>query len=292
MAMRLNKLILKRAFFCALLLPILSSHNAFSNSRTFEEFQSLHTHCQENKESSHLKLDYSQKTEEKNQFLVGWKLKENQDYYHRQKPEIGGNILIVRCLPPGRYAVIAEGIVNRLNGKMIEASVIANNYDEIVLGKYTQNLVESGNLFTRPMVGDEVFSVNKSIQKKLVINPTFRLENNSLFTKQNEGGYSLDLSEKGQNLLREKFAQLKDKNGRLLVGGYALITGNREDIRTESLMRAQTVSTFLIREFALDPSQVVPLGYGNDWMQSGMEAVGKDYSGRAEEGIVLKMLAE
>ena len=255
---------------------------SYENERNYYE----NTSCQVNRDSN-LKLNFSQKSNEKNVFVVGWNLRENHEYLHTQKPELGGEIVILRCLPPGRYVLIAKGSVDKLNGSMVEAQVNSTNYDDIILGKYTQELVESKNLIWRPMVGDEVLPVYKQIEKVLLVSPKFQLSTNDLFRQQEGGGSSLTLSDEGQNLLKEKFEQLKNRNGRLLVEGFILTTGNRDKLRTESLMRAQTVSAFLIHEFSLQPSQVVPIGYGNDWMQTGMQPA-QD----SESGIVLKMLNE
>ena len=270
---------------------------AYGFQSGFSEFNN--ESCQLNHDTPSIKLNFSQKLSEKNEqkvekneFLVAWDYLGEHKYYHTQKPEIGGEILIVRCLPPGHYVVVAKGGVDKLNGSMIEAHVTAVNYENIILGKSTQELVESRNLVWRPMVGDEVFPVYKQIEKIVLALPKFQFSNNSLFVKQGDGGYSLDLSEEGQNILREKFGKLKNRNGRLLVEGFILTTGNRDKLRTESLMRAQTVSTFLIREFSLVPSQVVPIGYGNDWIQTGMQSVSSHYSQDLEEGIILKMLQE
>lgn len=280
----------KTAYYSFFFLSFFSALPAMSEANSIDGSGLTSPLCQHNAEPARLKLNFSQKSGKKNEFLVGWDFLQNHATLHTQKPEIGGEILILRCLPPGRYVVVAKGRVDRLNGSTIEAQVTSTDYDDIILGQTTQNLVESRNLIWRPMAGDEVFPVYKQIEKVVVASAKFRLSNNDLFIKEGEKGYSLTLSDEGQKLLKEKFAKLKHRNGRLLVEGFTLTSGNREKLRTESFMRAQTVSTFLIREFALEPSQVVSIGYGNDWQQTGMQPVGRYHNDGIDEGIILKIL--
>jgi outer membrane protein OmpA-like peptidoglycan-associated protein len=266
---------------------LISSTAAFSYHKEFRK----DTPCREGPERN-LKLNFSQRSNEKNAFLVGWNLRENHEYLHTQKPELGGEIAILRCLPPGRYVVVARGSVNKLNGSLVEAQVNAVNDNDVILGKATPEWMEAKNLVWRPMVGDEVLPIYKRINKVLVASPQFKFNRDELFVQQEGGGSTYTLSEEGQNLLKEKFERLKNRNGRLLVEGFVLSTGDKDKLRTESLMRAQTVSAFLIREYALQPSQVVPIGYGNDWMETGMQAVNNQNDINTDSGIILKMLNE
>ncbi|MES2614382.1 MAG: hypothetical protein V4591_03095 [Bdellovibrionota bacterium] len=273
-------------------LSLLGANFVSAWQQNFDKMDSFSGHCSLQRGSPNLKLNFSQKldqnSEQKNEFLVGWSFMDHHNYNHTQKPELGGDVVVVRCLPPGHYAMIAKGQVENLNGGMIEARVYTTNYDEPVLGKQTQNLVESRNLVWRPMVGDEVIPIYNQVAKIKIISPKFQLSTNELFIKQEDGLYSLALSDDGKNLLREKFEHFKNRNGRLLVEGFILTSGNTEKLRLDSLMRAQTVSTFLIREYSLQPSQVVSIGYGNDWLQTGMQPVGSYPF--VEEGVVLKIL--
>lgn len=248
--------------------------------------------CQRQLNFPPIQLNFSQKGQGKNEFYVGWSYGVDHDNESWQRPQVGAEIVIVRCLPPGRYVEIARGQVERLNAQMLEATVYSSQYDEIVQGQQTQELVETRNLIWRPMVGDEVFPVYKEVRPVTVVSPKIRLNANALFLKEEDGHISLTLSQEGQDLLREKFAEFKNKSGRLLVEGFILTTGNRESLRTESLMRAQTVSTFLIREFALQPNQVVPIGYGNDWLETGMQTIEKNDLDNFESGIILKILSD
>lgn len=290
-----EKIINKIRCYAIALLVLVTSEQAFSQVDNLDSYNGRH--CQLDEGVSGIKLKLSQRLNGKNEFLVGWKYLRGHSYHHLQKPEVGGEIAIVRCLPPGHYQVIAKGQINGLNGSMIEANVTSDAsegaVDGVTLGKATRELVESRNLVWRPMVGDEVFPIYKQIAKKILALPKFQLSNKDLFIKEEEGNYSLSLSDAGQELLREKFAQFKNKNGRLLIEGFVLTTGNRDNLRTESLMRAQTVSTFLVREFSLEPSQVVAIGYGNDWLQTGMQPVGENGLSLSENaGILLKIMPE
>lgn len=248
------------------------------------------TYCKP--KSNSIQLNYSQKSLEQNEFLVGWSILSNEKLNNNQKPQLGAEITIVRCLPPNHFVVLGKGTVTNVNGGMVQAHVTSPNLVEMSLGKSSQNWIESRNLIWRPMVGDIVIPIYKHIQKALVVSPTFQFNTNDLFIKREDGTYSFTLSELGQNLLKEKFEKFKNRNGRLLVEGYNLNPGSREEMRLDSLMRAQTVSTFFIREYSLEQSRVVPVGYGNDWLQTGMQPVDTIHNLQSDDGIILKILNE
>ena len=270
-----------------------NSSYAFAFSRSYADSSGApNAACSLDVQARTLKLVNSQRTDEKNQFLVGWNFYTHQQYLHTQKPEVGGEIMILRCLPPGKYVLIAKGFVNKLNGNLVEAIVKSTNYEEIILGKETENLKESRNLIWRPMVGDAIFPVYKHIEHIALVSPLIQLKNNDLFQKMEDGSYSLDLSDEGKKIIRDKFQYFKKRSGRLLVEGFNLTYGNVDQLRTETLMRAQTVSTYLVREFGLAPSQVVAIGFGNDWKKTGMQAIARDESELSSQGVLLKMLNE
>lgn len=50
-----------------------------------------------------LKLSYSQRTQNSNEFHVGWDIYTEKELASYQKPSIGGEVLIARCLPPGKW---------------------------------------------------------------------------------------------------------------------------------------------------------------------------------------------
>ena len=284
------KIYLKSALFYS----ILVSNSLFAESWHENYHNKKLNLCQFENDSdtmmANLKLKYSQKTENKNEFLVGWNKTESHAYLHEKRPELGGEFAVVRCLPPGRYITIATGTVRKLNGNIVEGVVNALNENEVHLGKSTQERIEFRNLIWRPMVGDEILPIQKQISKVVSSLPEFKLQTNDLFLKESDNSFTYALSEEGQKYLKSKFEMIRNKRGRLLVQGFISSAGDREELRMESLMRAQTVATFLMREFSLNESQVISVGVGNDWRQPGMQPVGENESVQSESGVILKVI--
>jgi outer membrane protein OmpA-like peptidoglycan-associated protein len=147
-------------------------------------------------------------------------------------------------------------------------------------------------MFWQPMAGDSVFPIQRNINKKLTITPRFELSSQDIFVTLELNQYSYEISKQGENILKEKFSYFKNLSGRLLVEGFVYKSGNREELRIESLMRAQAVSKYIANNFNIDPGQVIAIGYGNDWMQPGMQPVNNWPIQNITSGIVIKMMPE
>ena len=79
-------------------------------------------------------------------------------------------------------------------------------------------------------------------------------------------------------------------NGRILIEAFILASGNREQLRIESLMRAQSISKYLAGLYNIESNQIVTIGYGNDWIQSGLQPVKGWPNNNVTSGIIIRML--
>jgi OmpA family len=239
-----------------------------------------------------LRLDYSERTETKNEFRVGWNDYSESEIPSYLKPSVGGEVRIARCLPPGKWVFLGKGNVEGINGNIVEAVINGFEYQGAAPGKFPQDFVETGNMYWRPMAGDSVFPIQKNINKKTSISPRFEISSQEIFVTQELNQFSYEISKQGEELLKEKFSYFKNMNGRMLVEGFILTSGNREELRIESLMRAQAISKYLVNIFKLDQNQVIAIGYGNDWLQPGMQPVKSWPQKDITNGIILKMLPD
>lgn len=243
-------------------------------------------------QSQTLRLDYSARTQTKNEFRVGWSYYSESEIPSYLKPSIGGEVQIVRCLPPGKWVFLGKGNVEGINGNIVEAIINGFEYQGSPPGKFPQNFVDTGNIYWRPMAGDSVFPVQKNVNKKIAISPKFELSSQEIFVSLELNQFSYEISPQGEELLKEKFSYFKNMNGRILVEGFILTSGNREDLRIESLMRAQAISKYLANTFKLNQNQIIAIGYGNDWLQTGMQPVKNWPQKDITNGIILKMLPD
>lgn len=237
-----------------------------------------------------IKLDYSLRTKIKNEFKVGWNYYSSLEIPAFLKPTIGGEVQIMRCLPPGKWVFLGKGNVEKINGNSVEALISGYDEKHVSSGKIPQNFVETRNMFWRPMAGDSVFPIQKNISKKIIISPKFELATHDIFTSLELNKYSFEISSQGEELLKEKFSYFKNFNGRLLVEGFILSSNNREELRIESLMRAQAVAKYLQDIFNLDEDKIIAIGYGNDWLKTGMQPVKSWPQKNISSGIVLRLM--
>ena len=239
-----------------------------------------------------LRLEYSQRTQTKNQFRVGWNYYSVNEVLGYLKPTVGGEVQVARCLPPGKWAFLGKGNVVGINGNYVEAIINGHEYIGKSAGKIPDDMIETGNMYWRPMAGDVIFPVEKTIHKKLTISPKIELSFQQLFISENLNQYSYELSKQGEEILKDKFEKFKNLNGKLLIEGFILKSGNREELRIESLMRAQSVSKYLTNEFNINENQIVSIGYGNDWLKTGMQPIKIWPNKETSHGIILRMLPE
>ncbi|WP_338636094.1 OmpA family protein [Spirobacillus cienkowskii] len=239
-----------------------------------------------------IKINYSQRTDNPNEYKVGWNYQIETELAHYLKPTLGGEVQIMRCLPPGKWVFLGKGNVENLNGNNVEARIYGIDTKSIESDKTFNHLVETKNLYWRPMVGDIVFPLQKVINKKIAISPKIELASEEIFISSELNQFSYEISKQGEELLKEIFEIFKNKRGRLIIEGYVLTSGNREDLRIESLMRAQAVLKFLANTFELDQTQIIAVGYGNDWFKPGMQRLKTWPKKNIISGITIKMLYE
>jgi hypothetical protein len=225
-------------------------------------------------------------------FKVYWKSQAHTEGQVRPpSPEVGAEVVISRCVSPGKWATVAKGLVIGRNGAVFEADVEAGPHSEENLGEVERVAVQSGNLYWRPMAGDYVVSVEKSIASKIQISPLIEMGVDELFARERAGRlYSFDLSEKGKTRLREEFERFRSLSGRLIVEGFLSRPGDRDDLRTESRIRAKSVADYLQQTFELQDDRIAAMGYGGDLLPTGMRPVARWPKRQIEEGIVLRLL--
>lgn len=243
-------------------------------------------------ENPKINLEYSIKSENNSDYKVAWKIRSEQEIPSYQKIAVGSEITIQRCLPPGYWSLIANGLVTNLNGTLVEAIVTVKNKLVSSYGKINDYEIENKNLFLRPMVGDNVIPLNKTISKKVTINENFLLAVENLFEKDNKNNFSYELSENGEKIIQEKMEKLKNMNGKILIEGFNLNIGNTKEIRIETLIRAQTIAKFIINYYQIDEKKVFAIGYGNDWLKTGMNKNSNGVYSEITNGIIIRKLPE
>ena len=236
-------------------------------------------------------LNYAQKykDQEKDHFLISWPQKTDQKIPAYHKPALGGLIKIMRCLPPGRFVTVAKGQVTGLNGILVEAQVEAFDYKKSVYGKVFPEEVAMGAILPRPMVGDIVLTEETNISEKLQVNPTLTFFSKDIFKSNAANSYADELSEQGKEKIKQKIEAMRGLEGELVIEGFILEQGNRDELRKRSLLRAQTVAAFIAREYQLESRLVTAIGYGNDWYQKGM-VVQSGLNKAVEDGVRLKLV--
>lgn len=239
-----------------------------------------------------LKIEYAEKLNENSEFKIGWSFYTEQEIPSYLRPTVGGEIRIVRCLPPGKWVFLGNGYVTGINGNMVEAIVANNSRVQGKLGKIPSEFIATGNSYWRPMIGDAIFPVEKYVNKKLSVSPKIEIPFQDLFISQDLNQYSYEISKQGEEILKEKIKLFKQAKGRLLIEAFILTSGNREQLRIESLMRAQSISNYISNLYNIESEQIVTIGYGNDWLQTGLQAEKKWPKKNITSGIILRLLPE
>ncbi len=243
--------------------------------------------CAPQLDNAPLRLTITRATEEEHSYLVSWQLDEEFITDSERIPQLGDEVTVARCLPPGLYQSIAKGHVDQVNGKMVTAKVTIPKNGEINLGKWSLEQAKQGNLFARPMAGDEVIPYqHKVVNHKLFISPIVVIAHEDLFEKTNSETYSFSLSEFGRSQLKEKFKVFAKTSGNLQIQGFVLKPGDPNKLREESLLRAQAVANYLVREFNLDQRKIIPIGYSNDWFNQETNTM----NNLPSEGVIIKSL--
>ncbi|MBX9703467.1 MAG: hypothetical protein K2X39_04880 [Silvanigrellaceae bacterium] len=266
------------------------------------------SHCKLSNNNRFVALTYvfAKSSEESSQkeFHVGWDSSVYEKIISHNKLEVGSDVLVLRCLPPGRWEYIAQGHVKQINGNSVEAEVTP--YYELSSQKtsFSAHSLAKGNFFWTPMVGDIVIPNTKTIVQVKKIYPNYPLDNRDVFVKLENGTYSFEISEYGKQLLKRYFQMFLGANGRLSVGGFVNVDLDQEQIpsdslskfslrekrRVESLLRAQAVASFLELEFKLQPRQLFAYGFGDDLKKLGMQEVKTWPNQDVEQGIVIRLM--
>lgn len=216
----------------------------------------------------------------------------------RVRTEVGGQIQVVRCLPPGKWVVVGQGRVEGSTGELLHAA--ARGVDDGqpgapqagTLGRARRQEIQAGNLYARPMVGDFIAPLKTAVHARVNITPRVELGLAELFELESSGGkYTYDLSAQGRSLLAQQFEKFSQSSGRLVVEAYANKAGTRDALRLESQVRAQTVAQYIMRVFQLSEQQVVSIGYGSDTLPTGFVPMPRWPARPLPEKIVLRVLS-
>ena len=204
-------------------------------------------------------------------YIVAWQADSERPTREVDMPILGGNFRIVRPMPGGHWATVAEGNAARASGDIVEgiawaASDFGQQADSF--GVPNAALTVEGNLFPRPMVGDYVVPVEKIVISKPRINPKVTLSVAGLFDGE-------ELSEIGRNKIDSEMEKFSKAQGRLLVEVHAARPGDRNLLLYETQLRANLIAQHIATRTGLDRDKIVALGFGSDRLQAGMRPVGK-----------------
>jgi len=218
-------------------------------------------------------------------FAVSWSILQEDRIVAADRPVLGADVRILRCLPEGRWAVVALGRAERLNGSQVEGHVSVNSEAAswATMGHAEWALPLRRNLYPRPMAGDVVVPVTREAALRPRIFPRLSFDAGRLFQGD-------DLSESGRGMLRAHLKKFSGASGRLLVEAHSQTPGDRTALRRETQLRAETVAQFVSREMGVDPERIVALGFGSDGLTTGSRDVPAWPDKPSDETIVLRVL--
>jgi hypothetical protein len=213
---------------------------------------------------------------------------DGEDTFSPQTLQTGSEFDVLRCLPPGRWIALGQGEVLARNGALVEGSLTLAGSAKSVDRGVSEELVSAGNLYPMPMVGDVVVVRRKEIQQAKKILPRVTIPVSQLFAGSDKDGAQLELTSSGQESLRQLLSEkFSDARGKLLIEVHAQRTGSRQQLRTETSMRAESIERFLRYEFGIAKDQLVSVGHGSDGFVPGFVAAGKE-----SDFVVLRMFPQ
>jgi hypothetical protein len=205
-----------------------------------------------------------------------------------RSPQLGAEVEIVRCLPPGKFVSIGTALVERLNGTVVEGR--AKNLQQTRLsqklelgGRISVFEIESGNSALGIMVGDFVVEKAPLVQKLSVVTPKIVLDSKDLF-KKNSKNFELTLN--GKEKLRKNLGQFESSYGVLLVESRVNQTGDRQVHQFNSNQQAYEVAQFLRAETG-GRIQIEWIGFGSNELTDGFV----DSIKNGDENITLRMVS-
>ncbi len=201
-------------------------------------------------------------------FKIYWPVVNTGDYANTvlERPDVGSRFVVMRCMPLGQWVSVAEGQVQGTSGHLIWGSAAIDP------SSMHSNAENTGNLYPRPMVGDVIAPQHVEVRAAARITPKITLAYVDIFEKNDSGGYSFNLTEKGKNLLIATTEKFRGMSGRLMIEAHLRMGGSRDLLEQESRMHAATVEQFITGRFRFEPNQVVAIGMGateleGEWVQ-------------------------
>jgi hypothetical protein len=205
-----------------------------------------------------------------------------------RSPQLGSEVEIVRCLPPGKFVSIGTALVQRLNGTVVEGSAkslmrTGSGAAVETGGKISNFEIESGNSALGLMVGDFVVEKTSLVQKLSVLTPKIVLDSKDLFEKNSK---NFELTFNGKEKLRKNLEQFQSSEGVLLVESRVNLTGDRQVHQFNSNQQAYEVAQFLRAEIG-GRIQVEWIGFGSNELTDGFV----DSIKNGDENITLRMVS-
>lgn len=201
-------------------------------------------------------------------FKIFWPVVNTGDYANTvlERPDVGSRFVVMRCMPLGQWVRVAEGQVQGTSGQLIWGAAVNDASSDAA------NAQNTGNLYPRPMVGDVIAPQHVEVRAAARITPKVTLSFADIFEKNDSGGYSLNLTENGKNLILATTERFRGMSGRLMIEAHLRKGGNRDLLEQESRMHAATVGQFITGRFRFEPNQVVAIGMGateleGEWVQ-------------------------
>jgi hypothetical protein len=222
---------------------------------------------------------------ELSQFVVSWADAQDEETAIADRPVVGADVEVMRCLSSARWVSVGRGQVLRVRNGTVDAKIESLRGEwsgELSIEESKDRSVE-GNFYLRPMVGDRIVPRTAEVGQKLALTPVERIPLSMLFSEQ-------EISVGGKYLLGSLKEKFKNGNGRLLVEVESNSLGNRDTLRAASQLKANLIAQTLAVEWELNPDQVVALGRGSDGNRFGKREIPKWPLKESEENVVIKMI--
>lgn len=220
-------------------------------------------------------------------YKVYWTYDESQSIRDLTSPQLGEPFEVIRCLKSDFFVKVGEGVVNEN---------VNNNFQGLVKsGLDSKNASFPYNNYNMPMSGDIIVPIAIDLSQSLEITPIFKFASSKLFLQRQDGkGYSYQLSQNGENRIREavkKLGKFSDSS-RLIIEGFSLTPGNFNFLQNETRMRAQSISAFIKLEFPnIEDSKIAAFGLGNIWLNNSNEKhITRDLP-LVKEGLILRLVS-
>jgi hypothetical protein len=227
-------------------------------------------------------------------FAVYWKTELPYKPKADLAPALGSEFDIVRCLPPGKWVFVGAGAVLNITGSLGEglARPIATTPNSRP-GSATEFEKQSANLYWRPMGGDIVLPKTYRIVSRERITHKETLGFESLFVRERGNSFTIELSESGKKALAVVVNKLRGASGRLGIEVFSHRSGNREDLREDTQVRANIIARHISQSFGLSENAIVAIGLGSLGLAADVrEAQPWPAPADVTDGVIIRIVPE